>query len=210
MHQLSNHHQKKVTRAASPQTRGIVMNWGGFYDLVMWLLTLGRESVLRQRIADLIGYRPGENVLDVGCGTGSLALVAKERVGSAGSVHGIDPAPRQIARAQAKAARRSLSVDFQLGVIEKLSFPDRTFDLVQSTFAIDHVPADLQRQGLREIARVLKPGGRLFILITGSVRDLAVLMQEAGFSQVETGETEYRGLLPTRLYFVRGRGEPGA
>src|SRR5512145_2041123 len=158
VHQFSNFHQKKLTRVATQQTRGIVMNWGGFYDLVMWFLTLGRENALRRQIADLIGYQPGEKVLDVGCGTGSLALVAKERVSSAGSVHGIDPAPRQIARARAKASRQGLSANFQLGVIEKLPFPDRTFDVVQSTFMIDHVPADLQRQGFKEIARVLKPG----------------------------------------------------
>jgi ubiquinone/menaquinone biosynthesis C-methylase UbiE len=181
------------------------MNWGGFYDLVMWFLTLGRERALRQNIADMIQYRPGEKVLDVGCGTGSLALVAKERVGSQGSVHGIDPAPRQIARAQTKAARHGLAVDFQLGVVERLSFPDQTFDVIQSTFAIDHVPADLQRQGLREIARVLKPGGRLFILITGSVQELAAFMKDAGFTHIETGEKEYRGIGAARLYFVRGQ-----
>ncbi len=205
MHQFSNLHQKRITRATKQSTRGIVMNWGGFYDFVMWLLTFGRENALRQQIADLIRYQSGEKVLDVGCGTGSLALVAKERVGRVGSVHGIDPAPRQIERARAKAAHRGLPVDFQLGVIEKLPFPDQTFDVVQSTFAIDHVPADLQRQGLKEIARVLKPGGRLFIMITGSVQDLAVFMKEAGFSQIETGETKYRGLGMTTLYFVRGR-----
>jgi ubiquinone/menaquinone biosynthesis C-methylase UbiE len=205
MHQLANHHQKRISQASAPRTRGTVLNWGGFYDLVMWFLTLGKERAFRQKIADLIQYQPGEKVLDVGCGTGSLALVAKERVGGAGSVHGIDPAPRQIDRARAKAAQRELTVDFQLGVIEKLSFPDNTFDLVQSTFAIDHVPADLQPQGLKEIARVLKPGGRLFILLHGSVASLVPLMKEAGFSQVETGETEYRGLETAKLCFVRGR-----
>ncbi len=204
MHQMSNRH-KGITHASAPQTRGVVMNWGGLYDIVMWFLTRGNERALRQKLADLIGYQPGEAVLDVGCGTGTLALVAKERVGSAGSVHGIDPAPRQIARARVKAARQGLSVNFQLGVIEKLPFPDQTFNIVQSTFMIDHVPHDLQRQGFKEIMRVLKPGGCLFILITGSVQSLAGMMKEAGFSQVETGETEYRGIGPTQLYFVRGR-----
>lgn len=204
MHQISNHH-KGITHASTPQTRGIVMNWGSFYDIVMWFLTRGNERALRQKIADLIDYQPGESVLDVGCGTGTLALVAKERVGNVGSVHGIDPAPRQIARARAKASRQGLPVIFQLGVIERLPFPDRTFNVVQSTFMIDHVPADLQRQGFKEIARVLKLGGRLFILITGSVQSLAQMMKEAGFSQVETGETEYQGIGSTQLYFVRGR-----
>lgn len=209
MHQLSNP-QRGITEASAPQTRGAVINWGWFYDLVMWFLTFGKEDALRQKIADLIHYQPGEKVLDVGCGTGSLALVAKERVGKAGSVHGIDPAPRQIARARSKAARRDLAVDFHLGVIEKLPFPDQTFDVVQSTFAIDHVPDDLQRQGLKEIARVLKPGGRLFILITGSVQGLAPLMKEAGFSRTETGEIKYRGLGLTQLHFAQGRIEAGA
>lgn len=199
---FSHYHEKKLARAATPQTRGIVMNWGGFYDVVMWFLTRGNEDALRQKIADMIGYQPGEAVLDVGCGTGTLALVAKKRVGNTGRVHGIDPAPKQINRARAKASRQGLSVDFQLGVIERLPFPDRTFEVAQSTFMIDHVPEDLQRQGFKEIARVLKSGGRLFILITGSVQELAVLMREAGFSQVETGETEMRG---NHLYFARGR-----
>lgn len=199
-----------TTQDSTPQTRGAVINWGWFYDLVMWFLTFGKEDALRQKIADLIHYQPGEAVLDVGCGTGSLALVAKERVGNAGRVCGIDPAPRQIASARAKAARRGLKVDFQLGVIEKLPFPDQTFDVVQSTFAIDHVPEDLQRQGLNEIARVLKPGGRLFILNTGSVQSLAALMKEAGFSQVETGETKYRGIGLAQLHFAQGRIEAGA
>ena len=210
MHQFSNFHQKKLTQVTTQQTRGVVMNWGGFYDLVMWFLTRGNEDAFRQNIADLIHYQPGEAVLDVGCGTGTLALVAKERVGKTGSVHGIDPRARQIARARAKAARGGLAVDFQPGVIEKLSFSDRTFDVVQSTFMIDHVPQDLQCQGLKEIARVLKPGGRLFVLITGSVQGLVPLMKAAGFSQVETGEIEYRKLGMTRLYFVRAQIEAGA
>jgi ubiquinone/menaquinone biosynthesis C-methylase UbiE len=200
MDPLSNH-REEIT-----QTRGTVINWGWFYDIVIWFFSRGNEDALRQMIADLIRYQPGEKVLDVGCGTGSLALVAKERVDDSGSVQGIHPGPRQIARARSKAVRRGLSVDFRLGVIERLPFPDQTFDLVQSTFMIDHVPSDLQRQGFREIARVLKPRGRLFVLITSSLDDLIPLMKEAGFSQVEKGETTFLGRPGlTRLYFARGQ-----
>ncbi len=191
---------------AVPQTRGVVMNWGWFYDVVMWMLTGGRDQALREMIADLAELRPGESVLDVGCGTGTLAIVAKKRVGEAGRVCGIDPAPRQIARARVKAARLGYQVDFQLGVIEQIAYPDRSFDVVQSTFMIDHVPTDLQRQGLKEIARVLKPGGRLLILVTSSLEKMPDMMGGAGFTQIETGEKMFLGMpgLQT-LNFAIGR-----
>jgi ubiquinone/menaquinone biosynthesis C-methylase UbiE len=78
-------------------------------------------------------------------------------------VVGIDPSSEQIARARAKAARGKVPVEFQVGVIEQLAFPDQTFDVVVSTLMMHHLPASLKRQGLVEIARVLKPGGRLVI-----------------------------------------------
>ena len=69
-----------------------------------------------------------------------------------------------IARANRKAVRRDLAIKFQIGVIEQLSFPDQSFDVVLSTFMMHHLPDDLKRRGLAEIARVLKPGGRLLVL----------------------------------------------
>src|SRR5262249_56703632 len=87
----------------------------------------------------------------------------QRRVGATGRVVGVDPGPRQIARARAKAARGSVPVDFQLGVIEQLAFPDATFDVALSTLMLHHLPEDLKRRGIAEIARVLKPGGRLII-----------------------------------------------
>src|SRR5439155_11069585 len=162
---------------------------------------------LRQRTAILARLQPGEQVLDVGSGTGTLALIAKERVGRAGRVIGVDPGTEQIAYARKKAARRNVPIEFQIGVIEQLPFPDHTFDVVFSTLMMHHLPASLKRQGLAEIARVLKPGGRLVIADfkrkqerTGraarfhaggsSMHDLAALVADAGFSQVETEEMQ--------------------
>jgi ubiquinone/menaquinone biosynthesis C-methylase UbiE len=126
-------------------------------------------------------------------------------VGRAGAVCGIDPGREQIARARAKAARRNAPIEFQIGVIEQIPFPNQTFDVVFSTLMMHHLPAPLKRQGLVEIARVLKPGGRLVIAdfahkqertgpaarfhAGGSrMHDLAANISEAGFSQVETEE----------------------
>jgi ubiquinone/menaquinone biosynthesis C-methylase UbiE len=138
----------------------------------------------------------------VGCGTGTLALAIQGRVGATGRVCGVDPGAQQIARAQAKAARRSAPIEFQIGVIERLSFPDQSFDAVFSTLMLHHLPAPLKRQGLAEIARVLKPSRRLIIAdftrkqeragraahfhAGGSnVQELAALVTDSGFDQVE-------------------------
>ncbi len=187
--------------ASVPQTHGFVLNWARRYDLLVGFITLGRERAFRRKIADLARIQPGETVLDVGCGTGTLAIVARQRVGAAGSVSGIDPSAQMIARASHKGARRGLAIDFQVGVIEQLSFPDQSFDVVLSTFMMHHLPDDLKRQGLWEIARVLKPGGRLLVLDMkgpsgpwkSSIQDQPALMKEAGFSQVELGEMKFSG-----------------
>lgn len=195
--------------APANATKGLILTGGWRYDLHGWFIDTfwfrGQGRQLRQRIATVARLRPGETVLDVGCGTGTLALEVAQRVGRAGRVVGIDPGTQQIARARAKAARRHLPIEFQVGVIEQLAFPDQTFDVVFSTLMMHHVPAPLKRQGLAEIARVLKPDGRLVIADFtrkqdragmaarfhaggSSLHELAALVQDAGFSQVETEE----------------------
>ena len=149
-----------------PETKGAVINWGWRYDLmvsVVDLVTLGRLRQIRRLVLDVAELSPGASVLDVGCGTGTLALEAYQRVGPAGRVVGIDPGPRQIDRARTKAARRGVEVHFQIGAIERLPFTDASFDAVLSTLMMHHLPDDLKRVGLAEIARVLKPGGRLLV-----------------------------------------------
>lgn len=161
-------------------------------------------------------------MLDVGCGTGRLALAAYVRVGATGRVTGIDPGPKQINRARAKARRAGLPLDFQVGVIERLAFPDLSFDVVLSTFVMHMLPEDLKRQGLMEIARVLRPGGRLLIVDTrrpegqserpvhtgpwnSGIQDQPPLLKEAGFVQIECGEMETGTSKFPEIGFVCGR-----
>jgi len=209
MHSFARHRHSRSGEASVKETKGLIGSGGWRYDLMEWFIDtfMFRSQVreLRQRTATLARIQPREQVLDVGCGTGTLAMEVARRVGRAGRVAGVDPGTEQIARARAKAARRHVPIEFQIGVIEQLAFPDQTFDVVFSTLMMHHLPAPLKRQGLAEIARVLKPGGRLVIADfkrkqerTGqaarfhaggsSMQDLAAMVSDAGFSEVETEE----------------------
>lgn len=152
---------KLQTNKHAPETRGRMGHWAAFYDFVTELLFLRREQAVREMTIELAQVKSVEKVLEVGCSIGSLTIVAKER---AGEVHGIDAAPEMIDVARHKAARAGADVDFQIGLIEDISFPDNLFDVVLSSFMIFHMPGDVRRKGFAEMHRVLKSSGRLLIV----------------------------------------------
>jgi ubiquinone/menaquinone biosynthesis C-methylase UbiE len=222
MHSFARHQHRQSGEASANELKGLILKGGWRYDLHGWFIDIclfrGKGRELRQRTATLAGLHLGEQVLDVGCGTGTLAMEVQRRVGSTGRVFGIDPGKEQIARARAKAARRHMPIEFQIGVIEQLAFPDQMFDVVLSTLMMHHLPASLKRQGLAEIVRVLKPGGRLVIADFkrkqeragqaarfhaggSSLHELAALASDAGFPQVEMEE-----MRPARFSAFPGAG----
>lgn len=144
-------------------TEGVVLQRASFYDLTTNLMTFGQIKRLRSLTVKLAELKPGESLLDVGCGTGGVTIPAKLRLGPSGNAAGIDPSPDMITAAKKKARRQELDIDFRVGVIEALPFPDATFDAVTASLMMHHLPKPLQAKGLAEIFRVLKPGGRLLI-----------------------------------------------
>ncbi len=199
----------RVTKETRPNTSGRTIGWAEHYDLVVQLLTLGRAKALRQLTIDQAQLRSGEAVLDVGCGTGDLTLLAKQRVGAAGRVCGIDAGPEMIAVARRKATKAHAEIDFRVEPIEALTFADQSFDVVLSSLMMHHLPDDLKPRALAELHRVLKPGGRLVIadfkrptnhlsrgllglMMHGHVRqgvqDLSGMLQTAGFDHIQIDE----------------------
>lgn len=192
MHSLLKHlhggHQHSHAESA-PQTTGSVIHWANRYDWVVQIMGLGQAGRLRRKTIEFARIAPGERVLDVGCGTGDLTLLAKEHAGSTAQVCGLDAAPEMIGVARHKAARQQAEVDFRVGVIEQLPYPDNSFDVVLSSLMMHHLPADLKPIALAEIRRVLRPNGRLVIIdFTGLLEQQGVvaLVKSAGFAQVET------------------------
>lgn len=147
--------------SAAPKTKGSLIRWARFYDPFARVVTFGREDFYRRLAIEAAQIAPGERLLDVGCGTGTLTLLAREAAGETGEVFGIDGSPEMIEVAREKAVKAREEIDFKVGLIETLPFPDGHFDLVLSSFMLHHLPDELKRDGFFEIKRVLKPGGRL-------------------------------------------------
>ena len=157
--------------ATVPGTTGRVLHWAVGYDLLVWLLTRGHDRAFREKLVGLARLADGERVLDVGCGTGSLAIMARRRVGASGDVVGIDASPAMVARARSKTARAGIDVSFTHGVAEALPFPDARFDAVLSTMMLHHLPRNARQECAREIRRVLRPGGRVLVVDFGQAQD---------------------------------------
>lgn len=203
--------------ARAPRTAGRVLHRARWYDLMDRLVPFGRA--IRETLAEIAALAPGERVLDVGCGTGALAVRLAAGVGG-GEVHGIDASPEMVEVAKGKAARAGARVELQVAVVEALPFPDASFDLVTSSLMLHHLPDDVKRQGLAQVRRVLKPGGRFVAVdfaggshsLLGHVLsflghmhgdtavELTSMLRNSGFREVEVIPTRHRSFA-----FLRAR-----
>jgi len=206
------------------RTSGIVLHSPVFYDLTVWLAMLGKERGFREKLLQLARINDGERIMDVGCGTGTLAIAAKQRVGQGGAVYGIDASPEMLARAEKKARKANVEVLFHNGLAEALPFQSSFFDAALCTVMLHHLPPKTRRQCAAEVQRVLKPRGRVLVvdfegfsdrkrtLLShfhrphGHVRksDIIALLAEAGFETIESGQV---GVLDLQFVLASNPGQ---
>jgi demethylmenaquinone methyltransferase / 2-methoxy-6-polyprenyl-1,4-benzoquinol methylase len=143
---------------SEPQVRAMFDRISGVYDLMNTVMTAGLHHRWRERAADLAAVGPGDSALDVACGTGDLAIELARRVRPHGEVIGSDFADEMLERARANAP----ALQWEWGNALELPYAGGRFDAATVGFGARNF-SDLDR-GLSEMARVVKPGGRVVVL----------------------------------------------
>ena len=181
------------------------------YDPVIQVGT--RERLSKARLVEQAGLSAGMRVLDVGCGTGTLAVMLKERHPGV-EVAGLDGDPEVLERGRRKAASAGLAIDFVQGMSFDLPFEDGSFDRVLSSLMLHHLKRDAKERTAREIARVLRPGGELHVADFGPQPGAAMWLASRSVRYFDGGDVtadNYAGRLPeifsaAGLLDVRERG----
>lgn len=184
------------------------------YDLLWRILSMGRAEQTHLATLELADFRPEDDLLDIGCGTGSLILVAEQRLGATGALVGLDVEPGMIEQAKAKAAKLASNATFAFGGITSVPYPDGSFDVVTSSLMLHHVPDEEHAAGFIELHRVLRPGGRIVVADINLAqrssvsrvhgvrnptedtfrRDVPEHLEAAGFQVVRTGRHRFKAL----------------
>jgi ubiquinone/menaquinone biosynthesis C-methylase UbiE len=166
-----------------------------FYDPLIRLL---REDEFKGRLVDLAQIQSGHRVLDVGCGTGTLAMLIQKRQPDA-EVHGVDGDPKILEIARAKVAQAGASVAFERAMAWELPYPDGTFDRVVSSLVFHHLITNDKRRAAREILRVLRPGGTLLLADFGPPRTIPGKAIALALRWFEEASDNLAGRLPGLL-----------
>ena len=177
-----------------------------FYDTVVRFTT--RERTFKQALLDQVNLAPDQELLDLGCGSGTLALWAQHRVPSL-RIAGLDADAQMLARALAKADSAGFNIAFDEGYSTSLPFSDGRFDRVLSSLFFHHLDRDSKARTFAQAFRVLKPGGELHVADWG--RAANPLMRVAFYAiqlldGFENTADNVKGLLPE---LMRGAGFVG-
>jgi ubiquinone/menaquinone biosynthesis C-methylase UbiE len=171
-----------------------------FYDLIMRLTM--REFTFKQRLVAQACIEKGQHILDLGCGTATLAILIKKMYPET-EVTGLDRDPDVLKIARAKVARNNLNIKLDQGMAFKLPYPDGSFDRVLSSLLLHHLTRENKIRTLREVFRVLRPGGEFHLADFGKPSNVLMYPVSLVMRQVEENRDNVNGLLPE---FIRKAG----
>jgi len=163
------------------------------YDpLLRWGM---REVTFKRRLIEQAKIKPVFRVLDLGCGTGTLTILVKQ-IHPEAEVIGIDGDPRILAIARAKAEQQNVSLTFDEGLASQLSYRDASFDVVLSSLVIHHLTTDDKQRAFSEVFRVLRPGGKIWVVDFGAPNNLVAWLISLLMRRLERAEDNILGKLP--------------
>lgn len=154
----------------SEQVRAMFAGIADNYDRTNTVLSLGIHHLWRKATVRASGAQAGTSVLDCATGTGDLAIAFKKAVGATGRVVGTDFCAEMLHHAPAKAQAAHTDIEFEVADVMNLPYPNNSFDVASISFGIRNV--DNPVRGLAEMARVVRPGGKVVVLEFGQPRGL--------------------------------------
>lgn len=169
-----------------------------FYDTVAFL---ARERSFKRRLVEVARIAAGQDVLDVGCGTGTLALLVKQACPAA-RVVGLDVDPRILAIARRKIERAGAAIDLQQGSATAPPFAPASFDRVLTSLVLHHLTTPQKKETFTAVRRLLRPGGELHVADWGKPHNLLMQAASIGFRVFDGGEAteaNLRGQLPALI-----------
>lgn len=170
------------------------------YDFILDILGFGTAQ--REKIVKLLNLHANEKLLDIGCGTGSLLLVAKKKYPNVEMI-GLDIDKKVLQIARVKFDKNKVNIKTVNASASELPFPDSSFNTVVSTLIFHHLPTDIKRKCLKEVSRILKPHGRFLLVDFGKLNwplkifyYLEVIFR---IPEARTAKDNVEGMLPVLL-----------
>ena len=164
-----------------------------FYDFIQKYIV--RDVRYKTLLIQQAAIKPGQHVLDLGCGTGTLAIMAKQTQPDA-QVFGLDADPDMLKVAREKSATLHAPVQFDTGFTNSLPYPDASFDRILSSIMIHHLKTPDKETTAKEVFRVLKPGGQLHIIDFGKPYTLYGKILGPFLHKFEEANDNIEGRLP--------------
>jgi len=167
-----------------------------FYDFMMkWA---ARESAFKPKLVKQARIEKGHRVLDIGCGTATLTILIK-KIQPEAEVIGLDTDPKILEIAKLKVAKAGLDIVLDYGTAFELPYPENSFDRVVSSMVFHHLTSENKVRSLKEVFRVLRPGGEFYVADLGKPQNVLMYLPSLIIRRLEEASDNVKGLLPEMI-----------